>query len=67
MHYGKKDAHSVDLVKQLYNKLDLERVFKAYEEESYARLSALIADTDTKRVPKQVFTSFAAKIYKRQK
>ena len=44
------------LIKGIYRDLDLEGVFKAYEEESYTRLSAMIDDfSGGDRVPKDVF------------
>jgi hypothetical protein len=36
-NYAQKDDANVAKVKQLYKELDLEKVFKDYEEESYAR------------------------------
>jgi hypothetical protein len=42
------------------------QVYQAYEEESYARLLTLI-DATAGQLPKEIFTDFADKIYKRQK
>jgi len=47
--------------------LKLEDIFKAYEEESYKRISGLIAAVDTTVIAPAVFTLFMDKIYKRSK
>jgi len=44
--------------------LDLENVYKSYEEESYARLQTLIKEK-AGDLPEAIFTDFAKKIYKR--
>lgn len=36
-NYAQKDDAKVAKVKQVYKELDLEKVYKDYEEESYAR------------------------------
>ena len=61
------DEEKIALIKGIYRDLDLEGVFKAYEEESYARLSKMIDDfKGSDRVPKEVFRQMLAKIYKRK-
>lgn len=52
-------------VKAVYGDLGLAAKFEAYEAASHARLSATIEEQQL--LPKQVFTSLLAKIYKRQK
>jgi farnesyl diphosphate synthase len=52
-------------VKEVYAQLGLAAKFEAYEAESHARLSATIEEQSL--LPKRVFTSLLAKIYKRQK
>lgn len=64
-NYGRHDSASVAAIKQLYKEMELEAKFKAYEEESYARLTKAI--DEQKALPKAVFTSLLKKIYKRQK
>ena len=64
-HYGKDDEASIDAVKQTYRELDVEAMFKQYEQESYERLSKLISQQ--KVLPEEVFTALLKKIYKRQK
>ena len=66
-NYGVDDEEKIALIKGIYRDLDLEGVFKAYEEESYTRLSAMIDDfSGGDRVPKDVFRQMLAKIYKRK-
>eukprot|EP01134_Creolimax_fragrantissima_P008503 CFRG8503T1 len=65
-NYGQKKAENVEKVKALYRDLNLEQVFKQYEEESHTELMKLI-NNDSHGIPTKVFTDFVAKIYKRQK
>jgi farnesyl diphosphate synthase len=65
-NYARKDDACVARVKALYAELNLEQVYKDYEEESYARLLQLIKD-HAGSLPTAIFTDFAAKIYKRTK
>ena len=51
----------------IYRELDLETVFKKYEEDSYVRLTAMIGAFDASQVPHEVFTGMLAKIFKRTK
>ncbi|GFR40856.1 hypothetical protein Agub_g1506, partial [Astrephomene gubernaculifera] len=64
-HYGRKEEESVAAIKALYVELGLEQRFKDYEADSYAKLDATISEQTL--LPKQVFTSLLAKIYKRKK
>jgi len=64
-HYGKEDPASVAKVKELYKTLDLEQVFKDYEQSSYEELNSLIQATES-TVPAACFTDLLAKIYKRK-
>ncbi|CAG8489523.1 8274_t:CDS:10 [Paraglomus occultum] len=66
-NYGKKNADSVAVVKQIYKDLKLEESYKAYEEESYALVRKLIDQVDEKQVKHDVFIAFVDKIYKRTK
>ena len=63
--YGKDDESSIAAVKQIYRELDVEAMFKEYEQQSYERLSKLISQQ--KVLPEEVFTALLQKIYKRQK
>jgi len=64
-HYGKDDESSIAAVKDIYRELDLESVFKQYEQQSYEKLSRQISQQ--KVLPEEVFTALLQKIYKRQK
>ncbi|XP_064603763.1 farnesyl pyrophosphate synthase-like [Liolophura sinensis] len=65
-NYGQNDAAKVAEIKSLYKELDLESVYAKYEEESYEDLIKLI-NKFSGNLPKEVFLTFALKIYKRQK
>jgi len=64
-NYGKADAECEKKIKALYMDLDLEGVYKQYEEESYAELRAIMEEQDV--LPEGLFGAMLAKIYKRQK
>lgn len=64
-HYGKHDEASVKKVKQLFAEMDLEALFLKYEEESYARIQALLSAAQD--LPTEVFEFLLRKIYKRSK
>ncbi|KAF9147826.1 Farnesyl pyrophosphate synthetase [Linnemannia schmuckeri] len=66
-NYGRRDEANVVAVKEVYNQIGVEGLFKAYEEESYTRLNALIAKIDHPLLSQDVFTSFMKRIYKRTK
>lgn len=65
-NYGCDDPSKIEKVKDLYEQLDLQTVYSDYEENSFKLLMNLI-DKNCDILPKEVFTSFAYKIYKRQK
>ncbi|XP_068108696.1 farnesyl pyrophosphate synthase isoform X2 [Hyperolius riggenbachi] len=65
-NYGQDEVEKVQRVKQLYEELDLQSVFRQYEEESYQRLQTLISQ-HANGLPKEIFSGLARKIYKRQK
>ncbi|KAJ2289271.1 Farnesyl pyrophosphate synthetase, partial [Coemansia sp. RSA 2706] len=54
-------------VKQLYRELDIEGVYKAYEDKTIAELQDKISKVDESLVPRQVFTAFLNKVAKRTK
>ncbi|KAI7883539.1 farnesyl pyrophosphate synthase [Lichtheimia hyalospora FSU 10163] len=67
-NYGKKDAAAEAKIKALYREMDIEGLYKKYEEESYKKISGLIGELDESvGVKKAVFTEFMDKIYKRTK
>ena len=66
-NYGIDNPEKIESIKAIYRDLDLETVFKTYEEESYVKLSAMIEAFDSTQVPHDVFTSMLSKVYKRTK
>ncbi|OQS04034.1 farnesyl pyrophosphate synthetase [Thraustotheca clavata] len=63
-HYGKNNEASIAIIKKLYVTLDLESVYRKYENDSYDELCKLIADV--KNMPATVFHMLLSKIYKRK-
>ena len=43
-HYGKDNEESIQAIKGVYNELELESVFRDYEQASHERLSARIGE-----------------------
>ena len=67
-NYGKHDETCIKTVKELYKRLDLEKLFEAYEKTSYETLTKMIAEYCPKLgLPESVYLSLLAKIYKRAK
>ena len=66
-NYGRKEPpEHAARVKQLYKELNLEQVYRDYEEASYKSLMELIEkETATVKLPKALFVEFANRIYKR--
>ncbi|KAJ5461986.1 Farnesyl pyrophosphate synthase [Penicillium daleae] len=66
--YGRKDKEQEAKVKKIFDELELEKLYKDYEEKVVGELRAKIAAVDeTTGLKKEVFESFLAKIYKRTK
>ncbi|KAJ5706628.1 hypothetical protein N7488_006429 [Penicillium malachiteum] len=66
--YGRKDAAQEAKVKAVYNEMELEKLYKEYEEKTVNELRAKIAAVDeSKGLKKAVLESFLSKIYKRTK
>jgi farnesyl diphosphate synthase len=63
-YYGRDNAEAVAIVKAIYRDVNLEAKFRAYEEESFAKITSMIEVADA-RIPRAVFTNLLAKIYKR--
>ncbi len=63
--YGQKDPVKVKAVKAVYAALDLESLFKEFEEEAFKKISALISGQ--KEIPEELFSAMLHKIFKRQK
>ena len=69
-NYGKKDSECEARIKQVFLELELPKRFEQYEAESYERINKLIDEIQedgSKGLKKDVFRSFLAKVYKRQK
>lgn len=64
-HYGKESPESVKKVKELYATLNLEQVFRDYEQASYEELCGLIKQTPC-TIPSACFSDLLSKIYKRK-
>lgn len=66
--YGRKDGELEAKVKELFRELDLETVYKEYEEKIVGELKTKIAAVnDAEGLKKEVFEAFLGKIYKRSK
>jgi farnesyl diphosphate synthase len=65
-NYARKDAECEARVKALYKELNLEQLYKDYEEQHYTKLMGMIEEK-AGSLPREIFTDFAAKIYKRNK
>ncbi|KZF20197.1 ERG20 farnesyl diphosphate synthase [Xylona heveae TC161] len=65
-HYGRKDKASEAIVKEVFNELKLDEVYRATEEEEVSKIRKMVAELDeTDGLKKGVFESFLGKIYKR--
>jgi len=67
-NYGQKDSVKEKAVKKLYDELNLEQIYKDFEEKSVGEIKEKIANLDeSEGLKKTVFDSFLSKIYKRTK
>ncbi|KAJ2777668.1 Farnesyl pyrophosphate synthetase [Coemansia javaensis] len=67
-NYGRKaPAEHAQRVKRLYADLDIEGVYRAYEDKAIAELEDKISKVDEAAIPRQVFTAFLSKVAKRTK
>ncbi len=68
-HYGRQEPESVSKVKEVFDQLNIAKIYQAHEEEEYN----LIVDEinkipgEGKLLPPQVFMAFLERIYKRDK
>ncbi|PGH07055.1 hypothetical protein AJ80_08068 [Polytolypa hystricis UAMH7299] len=66
--YGRKDAALEAKVKEVFKELNIEKVYRDFEEEQVNKIRGLITSVDgSEGLKKGVFESFLAKIYKRDK
>lgn len=63
-NYGQEEPAKVAKVKEVYKQIDMEKVYKQYEEESYQKLVSQIQNS--KHLPKDVYFRLLEKIYKRK-
>lgn len=67
-NYGRKDSAKEAKVKELFEELNLKKVYTDYEDEKVANIKDKIEAVDeSEGLKKSVFEAFLAKIYKRQK
>lgn len=67
-NYGRKDPTKEAAVKKLYGELNLQQIYKDYEEKRVGEIKKMIAEVDeSEGLKKEVFESFLSKIYKRSK
>lgn len=67
-NYGRKDKDKEAVVKKLYDELNLEKMYKDYEEKVVGEIKDKIAKIDeSEGLKKGIFEAFLAKIYKRSK
>ncbi|KAI5280597.1 Farnesyl pyrophosphate synthetase [Ascosphaera aggregata] len=66
--YGRKDEKLVAKVKAVFKEIDIENVYRRFEEDRVAHVRALIEKVDeTQGLKKKIFEDFLNKIYKRDK
>lgn len=67
-NYGRKEAEPEAKVKALYRELDLENVYKKYEEDVVSEIrNKITAIDESSGLKKEVYEAFLGKIYKRSK
>ena len=64
LHYGSQDEADISIIKQLYQKLQIQQKFRDYESNFYQSVVSKI-DSVSDEFPKEVFTTFLDKVYKR--
>lgn len=64
-HYGKSEPESINIVRRLYEELNLPNTYLIYEEESYNRIKTHIQQI-SKGLPHDLFLKFLQKMYKRE-
>ncbi|KZT43375.1 farnesyl pyrophosphate synthetase [Sistotremastrum suecicum HHB10207 ss-3] len=72
-NYGRKDSECERRVKDVFNQIDIPRLYKEYEDEAYEKICTLIdgiqesADSAEPTLRRAAFKAFLDKIYKRSK
>jgi len=66
--YGRKDPQKEGACKRVFEELEIEKAYKAYEERAVGEIRQRIAGVDESQgLRKEVFENFLAKIYGRSK
>jgi farnesyl diphosphate synthase len=63
-HYGRDNPKDVAVVKKIYEDINMKKIFKDYEDESYSQLVKMIRGCI--QLPQEMFLKLLAKIYKRE-
>jgi len=67
LHYGSQNAEDIETVQEIYRNLDVLGTFEEYEAKFYVAIMEHIDNLCTgNAIPKEVFTTFLNKIYKRR-
>ena len=67
-NYGRKDQKAEAKVKEVYQEMDLERVYREYENEKVGQIKeAIYAIDESEGLKRSIFEGFLQKIYKRTK
>jgi farnesyl diphosphate synthase len=66
-NYGRKDPEAERRVKNVFDAVGIPALYARYEEKTYDEICDLIETLPPGAINKQVFYSFADKIYKRTK
>ena len=65
--YGREDSEAVAKVKEVYDRLQIQKLFKAYEDEAYTDIVEKIKVlSEQSSLNPDIFFSFLSKIYKRE-
>jgi len=68
LHYGSTNIEDVERIKNLYRKLEIDVLYKAYEENFYRDVMVHIERICSgNALPKEVFVNFLEKVYQREK
>ncbi len=68
-NYGRRDEEAVARVREVFDKLKIDKVYKTYEENTYNSILNQIQQIpgEGKLLPPQVFTAFLERIYQRNR
>ena len=67
-NYGKKYKSAETKVKEMYTKMDLENVYRKYEDEKVGQIrEAILSIDESEGLKKSIFEGFLNKIHKRRK